>query len=102
MAQGLMGYKQHYRQVENIYYDLDTTILFLSFMYLCRIHNPEQLRYISPGEFGKLLGLDRIPEAKCLRAIVQQNKSEQWGMSQANEWVRAEGTTIFCYPRPLS
>jgi hypothetical protein len=99
MAQGLMGYKQHYRQVENIYYDLDTTILFLSFMYLCRIHNPEQLRYISPGEFGKLLGLDRIPEAKCLRSrlkqIVQQNKSEQWGMSQANEWARAEGTTIY-------
>jgi len=99
LAQGLMGYKQHYRQVENIYYDLDTTILFLSFMYLCRIHNPEQLRYISPGEFGKLLGLDRIPEAKCLRArlkqIVQQNKSEQWGMSQASEWARAEGTTIY-------
>ena len=99
LSQGLMGYKQHYRQIENIYYDLDTTILFLSFMYLCRIHNPEQLRYISPGEFGKLLGLDRIPEAKCLRArlkqIVQQNKSEQWGMSQANEWVRAEGTTIY-------
>ncbi len=99
LSQGLMGYKQHYRQVENVYYDLDTTILFLSFMYLCRIHNPEQLMHISPGEFGKLLGLDRIPEAKCLRArlkqIVQQNKSEQWGMSQANEWARAEGTTIY-------
>jgi hypothetical protein len=99
LAQGLMDYKQHYQQIENVYYDLDTTILFLSFMYLCRIHNPEQLRHISPGEFGKLLGLDRIPEARCLRIrikqIIRQNKSEQWGMSQANKWVKAEGTTIF-------
>ena len=99
LAQGLMDYKQHYQQIENVYYDLDTTILFLSFMYLCRIHNPEQLRHISPGEFGKLLGLDRIPEARCLRIrlkqIIGQKKSEQWGMTQANKWVKAEGTTIF-------
>lgn len=99
LAQGLMDYQQHYQPIENVYYDLDTTILFLSFMYLCRIHNPEQLRHISPGEFGKLLGLDRIPEARCLRVrikqIIGQNKSEQWGMTQANKWVKAEGTTIF-------
>jgi hypothetical protein len=99
MAQGLMDYKPHYQKIEDVYYDLDTTILFLSFMYLCRIHNPEQLRQISPGEFGKLLGLDRIPEARCLRTrlkqICQQNRSEQWGMSQANKWVKEEGTTIY-------
>ena len=40
MAQGLMDYKPHYQKIEDVYYDLDTTILFLSFMYLCRIHNP--------------------------------------------------------------
>ena len=99
LAQGLMDYKPHYEKIEDVYYDMDTTILFLSFMYLCRIHNPEQLRHISPGEFGKLLGLDRIPEAKCLRTrmkqICQQNKSEQWGMAQAHQWVEAEETTIF-------
>lgn len=99
LAQGLTGYKPHYQKIEDVYYDLDTTILFLSFMYLCRIHNPEQLRHISPGEFGKLLGLDRVPEARCLRTrlkqIIRQNKSEQWGMSQANKWVKAEGTTIY-------
>lgn len=99
MAQGLMDYKPHYQKIEDVYYDLDTTILFLSFMYLCRIHNPEQLRHISPGEFGKLLGLDRIPEARCLRTrlkqICRQNKSEQWGMAQAHKWVKTEGTTIY-------
>ena len=94
-----MDYKPHYQQIEDVYYDLDTTILFLSFMYLCRIHNPEQLRHISPGEFGKLLGLDRIPEARCLRnrlkQIIDQRKTEQWGMAQANRWVKAENTTIY-------
>jgi len=99
LAQGLMDYKPHYQKIEDVYYDMDTTILFLSFMYLCRIHNPEQLRQTSPGEFGKLMGLDRIPEAKCLRnrfkQICQQNKSEQWGMDQARKWVIAEETTIY-------
>lgn len=99
LAQGLMDYKPHYQKIEDVYYDIDITILFLSFMYLCRIHNPEQLRQISPGEFGKLLGLDRIPEAKCLRnrlkQICQQSKSEQWGMDQARKWVITEETTIY-------
>ena len=99
LAQGLMDYKPHYQQIANVYYDLDTTILFLSFMYLCRIHNPEQLRDITPGEFGKLLGLDRIPEARCLRMrlkqIIDQRKAEQWGITQANTWVKAENTTIY-------
>ncbi len=99
LAQGLLNYKPHYTKIDNVYYDMDITILFLSFMYLCRIHNPEQLRNISPGEFGKLLGLDRIPEAKCLRTmlkkICQQHKSEKWSMSQAHEWVEDEQTTIY-------
>jgi hypothetical protein len=99
LAQGLMDYKPHYEKFKEVYYDLDTIILFLSFMYLCRIHNAEQLRNISPGEFGKLLGIDRIPEAKCLRnklkQICTQNKTEQWCMSQAREWVKAEDTTIY-------
>ncbi len=99
LAQGLMDYKPHYEKFKDAYYDLDTIILFLSFMYLCRIHNAEQLRHLCPGEFGKLLGIDRIPEAKCLRnklkQICIQNKTEQWCMTQAREWVKLEGTTIF-------
>ena len=61
-------------------------------MYLCRIKNPEQLNHISPGEFGKLLGLDRIPEAKNLRykmkQIADQGKAEQWNLELAGLWVK--------------
>ena len=31
---------------------------------LCRIKSIEQLRSTAPGEWGKLHGLDRCPEAK--------------------------------------
>jgi len=99
LSQGLLNYKSHYDQITGLYYDMDTTILFLSFMYLCRIHNPEQTRHVSPGEFGKLLGLDRIPEARCLRTmlkkICRQGKSEEWCMRQAQQWVEDEQTTIY-------
>ena len=54
LSQGLMDYKPHYQKIEAVYYDMDTTILFLAFMYLCRIHNIEQLQQISSGESEKL------------------------------------------------
>jgi len=68
-------------------------------MYLRRIKNPEQLKYYSPGEFGKLMGLDRIPEAKCLRGkikeICYQEKSRQWNMSLARKWSTEEKNEFY-------
>jgi len=37
-------------------------------MALLRIKNPEQLKQCKPGEIGRIIGLDRIPEVKCLRS----------------------------------
>lgn len=68
-------------------------------MFLRRIKNPEQLKYHSPGEFGKIMGLDRIPEAKCLRKklkeICSQENSEQWNMSLANQWSSKEDNEFY-------
>jgi len=68
-------------------------------MYLCRIKNVEQLKHISPGEFGKLLGLDRIAEARTLRdnmaEIVDQHHSMQWNCSLAKQWIEIENVNIF-------
>jgi hypothetical protein len=41
-------------------------------MALCRIKNVEQLKKTSVGEFGKLLGLDRIPQVEYLRTKIKQ------------------------------
>jgi transposase len=99
LSTGLLSYQKHYQALEPGYYDLDTTILSLAFMYLCRIKNPEQLKHVSPGEFGKLLGLDRIAEARTLREkineIVEQKKSTEWNQTLAHQWVKDEENNIF-------
>jgi hypothetical protein len=98
LSTGLLSYNNHYDKLSG-YYDLDTIILTLAFMYLCRIKNVEQLKHISPGEFGKLLGLDRIPEAKNLRfkisQIVEQKQAETWNRELARSWVEKEETVFY-------
>jgi hypothetical protein len=63
------------------FYGLHHIVLILCFMALCRIKNPEQLKKHSPGEFGKLLGLDRIPEVgyfrEKMRQITDQSKADE-------------------------
>ena len=50
------------------YYSTLHVIVLLAHMAMCRIKAVEQLQYQPPGELGKLLGLDRVPEVRCLRA----------------------------------
>ena len=73
------------------YYRLDSIFMLLAFMALARIKTIESLRYCPPGEWGKLLGLDRIPEAKTLRekvrSLVQGGKAEQWGGTLSSDWM---------------
>ena len=68
-------------------------------MYLRRIKNPEQLKHHSPGEFGKIMGLDRVPEAKCLRAklkeIAGQQKSWQWNIDLAKKWAHKDENEFY-------
>src|SRR3990172_122750 len=98
-AQGLFQYKQHYLPLEKGYYDLDFIILLIAFMYLCRIKNPEQLKVYSVGELGKIMGCDRVPEAKCLRKklgeLTDQRKAEEWNVTLAQKWVNEEAPTIY-------
>ncbi len=96
---GLFSFREHYNELGKGYYYIDFIILFLAFMYLRRIKNPEQLKYHSPGEFGKIMGLDRVPEAKCLRGklkeICSQEKSEKWNMDLAGNWSSEEENEFY-------
>jgi hypothetical protein len=49
------------------YYRLTHVFILLAFMALLRVKTAEALRRGAPGETGKLLGLDRVPEVRCLR-----------------------------------
>lgn len=71
LAQGLLKTKEVYSLPPSHYYGLESVVLTLSFMALARIKNPEQLKQCKPGEIGRIIGLDRVPEVKCLRQKIK-------------------------------
>jgi len=62
----LSGLGKHLKLPQGFYSALHI-LLVLGFMALGRIRRPEGLRHIAPGEFGKVIGLDRVPEVRTLR-----------------------------------
>lgn len=101
LANGLLSYRDHYHDINGVYYGFDFTVLLLSFMFLARIKNPEQLKHISSSEFGKLLGIDKVPESKRLRIrlsdISAQNKSTEWMKHLFQSWLGMEGEHGFLF-----
>ena len=71
LSQGLLKTQQIYSLPSNHYYGLVSVVLTLAFMALGRIKNSEQLKQCKPGEIGRMIGLDRIPEVKCLRKKIK-------------------------------
>lgn len=88
---GLLRHTGKYFQLPGGYYALESIFLLLAFMTLARIKTIESLRYCSPGEWGKLLGLDRIPEARTLRRkmhlLTQDGQATQWGSELSRDWM---------------
>jgi len=81
LASGLLKFSETYFSLPRGYYRLDSLLILMAFMALARIKTVEALRYESPGEWGNLLGLDRIPEAKTLRqkiALLSEQQPAKW------------------------
>jgi len=74
------------------YYGLDSILLLLALMALARMESLESLRYKAPGEWGKLLGLDRIPEVRTLRikinTLCANGKAAQWSAGLSEGWMQ--------------
>jgi hypothetical protein len=75
------------------YYSTLHVIVLLAHMALCRIKAVEQLQYEPPGELGKLLGLDRVPEVRCLRrklaALSADDGPQKWAGVLSKDWLEA-------------
>lgn len=101
IAQGLLKGVEIYGSLKKGYYGLLSILLVLSFMFLSRIKRPEQLKNCKPGELGKVLGLDRVPEVRCLRSkiqqIVAQNKAGDFNHAISTEWISQEEHALFFY-----
>lgn len=76
------------------YYTTLQVITLLGYMALCRIKAVEQLQYQPPGELGKLLGLDRIPEVRCLRRkmtlLTVGDGPQTWAGLLSRDWMEAD------------
>jgi transposase len=68
-----------YGRLHHGFYGLRSILLTLAFMALLRVRTPEQLATAAPGEFGRCLGLDRVPEVKTLRRTLQALAAQRQG-----------------------
>ena len=91
LSNGLLNDVEKHLGDINGYYTNFHILLLLAFMALCRIKTVEQLRGVAPGEFGKLLGLDRIPEVRCLREKIDDlsvgDTTERWAAHLSKYWM---------------
>ena len=70
LSNGLLYKSEEYFQLPDGFYGLSNLLIILAFLVLLRVKSLEGVRYMPPGELGKLVGLDRIPEVKTLRQKV--------------------------------
>ena len=91
LACGLLRHAGKYFRLPAGFYGLKTIFLLLAFMALARLKSIEALRYCAPGEWGKLLGLDRAPEVRTLRVKVKtlanQEQALPWSSELCKEWM---------------
>ena len=93
LAVGLLDDVERHLTLPKGYYGLDSLLLLLAFMALARLASIESLRYCAPGEWGNLLGLDRVPEVRTLRAkihlLARDEQPAQWSAALCERWMAA-------------
>lgn len=97
LATGLLRHTRAIYELPQGFYGIESIFLLLALMALARIRSIEQLRYVAPGEWGKLLGLDRIPEVRTLRAKLallckDLGRAARWSAELAKEWIAGQGS----------
>ncbi len=71
LACGLLRHSAKYFHLPEGYYTLANIFLLLGLMILNRVKSVEELRRSAPGEWGKVLGLDRCPVVETLREKIK-------------------------------
>jgi len=97
LTEGLLRHTRSLYTLPAGYYPLESIFLYLALLALVRCPSLEQTRYEAPGEWGKLLGLDRLPEVKTLREKIgilcgREGRATQWQSRLAKEWMEGVGS----------
>jgi len=94
LAIGLLRHVGDFFRLPRRYYGLESIFILLAFMALSRMKTIESLRYCAPGEWGKLLGLDRIPEVRTLRNKIKilstDDHPQQWSARLCSDWMESD------------
>jgi hypothetical protein len=98
---GLLRHSAELYKLPNGFYGLSSVLVLLALMALARLTSIEQLRYAPAGEWGNLLGLDRIPEVRTLREklkllCAELGQAARWNAALAKEWIRQQATEQSC------
>jgi len=91
---GLLSGLGRHLSLPNGFYSALHILIILGFMALGRIRRPEGLRHVSPGELGKVVGLDRVPEVRTLRekikGMAENGTPEKWMRELSRTWMEAD------------
>ena len=93
VANGLLSHMDKCFKTLGGYYTTSQVLLLVAYMALCRIKTVEQLQSYSPGEIGKVMGLDRVPEVRCLRnklaELSKGDAPEKWSRLLSQDWLES-------------
>jgi len=92
LAVGLLRNTDRHFSLPKGYYGMSSIFLLLCFLSLARVKTVEKLRFEAPGEWGKLLGLDRSPEVRTLREkvnlLAESGNPIPWSAELCREWMQ--------------
>jgi prepilin-type processing-associated H-X9-DG protein len=95
-ANGLLSGLDRHLKLPQGFYSALHILLLLGFMALGRIRRPEGLRHLPPGELGKVIGLDRVPEVRTLREKVTlmaaTGNPQAWMKELGKNWMEDDPT----------
>jgi len=99
VASGLLSTAEKiYGNLGPAFYGLRTTLVAYVLLALLRIPRPEALKEYPPGELGRIVGLDRMPEVKTLRRklarLASLKGSYQLGREMARQRIAERGKVL--------
>ena len=87
-----------YGTIGPAFYGLRTTLVACILLALLRIPRPETLKEYAPGNLGRIIGLDRLPEVKTLRRklarLASRKASQQFGRELARHRIAERGRVM--------
>ena len=90
-ANGLLRGIDRFFKLPKGFYSVLHILVVLGFMALARIRRPEGLRHVPPGELGKVVGLDRVPEVRTLREkiaiMAHTGTPDAWMKELSRSWM---------------